>query len=521
MADTTAVKTKGKLFDRMLNVVERAGNKMMDPITLFVILCIVTVALSAIVSVAGVTVTHPGTGEAITAVNLLSREGIIKMWTGAVSNFQNFPPFGMVMVALIGVGLAEKSGLLSVTMRRTLSNVPEKLVTVVIVFVGVVGNVAGDAAFVVLPPLAAMIYLGIGRNPLIGLFTAYGAVAGGFVATLFIALGDVLAYGFTVQAAQMIDPNYIGSPAMNYYFMIASTVIITVVGTIVSEKLIAPRFGEYDRSQMSIEQDPSNFKAEITPLERRGLMGAGITALICVGGLVFCSVGKNALLAHPDTGSILTGGSPFMSGIIISVTMIFFFPALVFGILSKTIKNDKDVVSMIVSSFKDMSSYILLAFVCAQFTAYFGWSNLGVILAIKGADFLQGVGLAGIPLLVCFILVSAVINIFIGSASAKWAIMAPIFVPMLMVMGFDPAVTQMAYRIGDSITNPITPLFSYFPILLGFLRRYDKKAGMGTIIANMLPFSLVFAVVWIIFFVLYVMTGLPLGPEGFIYYTMK
>lgn len=506
------------LFSRFLNGVEKAGNKMVDPITLFVILCVAVIVISAVTSFSGVQAVHPGTGEVIKPNNLMSADGVVRFFKEAVTNFQNFPPFAMVLVALMGVGLAEKTGLLSTTMRKTLANVPPKMVTFIIVLVGVIGNVAGDAAFVVLPPLAALIFLGMGRNPLIGLFAAYASVAGGFAATVAICLGDVLAYGFTLPAAQMIDPDYIGSPAMNYYFMVASTFVLAIVGTIVTEKIVAPRFPDLDISKMEIDQSAESFSCPITAIELKALNRAGIALILYVVTIVFISVGPFAILAHPETGSILTGGSPFMSGIILIVTLMFFIPALVYGFSSGQLKSDKDVISNINSSMAGMSSYILMAFVCAQFAAFFTWSNMGMVIAIKGADFLNFLGLTGPLLMVVFILICAFINLFMGSASAKWAILAPVFVPMFMFMGYSPAVTQMAYRIGDSITNPISPLFTYVAILLGFVRKYDKNAGIGTLIANMIPYSVIFGIVWIIMFGIWIALGIPLGPEGAVLY---
>lgn len=509
---------KNSLFNRFLNGVEKAGNKMVDPVTLFVILCAIVVVFSAIASFSGVQAVHPGTGETIKPNNLLSAAGVVRFFKEAVTNFQNFPPFAMVLVALMGVGLAEKTGLLAVTMRKTLADVPSKMVTFIIVLVGIIGNIAGDAAFVVLPPLAALIFAGMGRHPLIGLFAAYASVAGGFAATVAIGLGDVLAYGFTLPAAQMIDPEYLGSPAMNYYFMTASTFVLAIAGTFVTEKIVAPRFSVYNASHMDADGHSDSFNCAITEKELKALDKSGIALLLYVLVIALMSVGPFKILAHPDTGSILTGGSPFMSGIILIVTLMFFIPALVYGFSSGQLKNDRDVINHINSSMAGMSSYILMAFVCAQFAAFFTWSNLGMVIAIKGADFLNFLGLTGPLLMVVFILICAFINLFMGSASAKWAILAPVFVPMFMFMDYSPAVTQMAYRIGDSITNPISPLFTYAAILLGFVKKYDKDAGIGTLIANMIPYSLIFGLVWTVMFGIWIALGIPLGPEGSIFY---
>lgn len=507
------VKNKKTIMELFLSGVETVGNKLPDPVSLFIILALVTIVISAIMANLGVEVVHPGTHKTIKVVNLLSVDGFREIWSKAVSNFSTFAPLAMVLVAVIGAGLAEKSGFLSAFMQKMLGDASKAMVTFVIIFIGINGNVAGDAAFVVLPPVAGAIFLGMGRNPLLGVFTAFASVAAGFCANILLGMSDSLAYGFTEAAAHIVDPNYMVSPAINYYFLFASCIFLSITGTFVTEKIMAPRFSNDNLENYELDHEAF----ELTPEKSKAVTKALWALFITLAVIVLLCIGDKPILGDPETGSIMDGKSPFMQGIIILVTLILFVPGCVFGFASGKYKNDKDMFADISLAFKDISSYILLCFFCAQFTSYFNWSNLGAVLAVKGAETLQAWDFTGIPLIIGLILVSCVVNIFIGSASAKWAILAPIMVPMMMMLGYDPALTQVAYRIGDSITNPLSPLFYYFPLVLGFVRKYEKDAGMGTIIANMMPYSFCFTIVWLIMIVVWMLFDLPLGPGGNIY----
>ncbi len=505
--------SKKSLMDRFLNAVEAAGNKLPDPASLFVILAIIVLVLSAIFGSMGVSAIHPGTGKEIKVINLLTVDGFRMIWSKAVSNFSNFAPLGMVLVCVLGAGVAEKSGFLAAFMQKMLKDAAPAVVTWVIIFIGINGNVAGDAAFVVLPPVAGVIFLSMGRHPLLGVFTAFASVAAGFCANIMLGMSDSLAYGFTEAAAKMIDPSYQQSPAINYYFLVVSCFLLTFVGTFVTEKIMAPRFAGTDLSQYELDESVTAMTEQkrkaVTKALWAGLATLLVIALLCVG--------PAPILGDPKSHSIMDPKSPFMTGIILMVTLVLFVPGAVYGFASGKYKNDKDMWSDISQAFKDISSYILLCFFCAQFTSYFAWSNLGMILAIKGAAGLQAMHITGIPLVIGLVLVSCIVNIFIGSASAKWAILAPVMVPMMMLLGYDPALTQAAYRIGDSLTNPLSPLFTYFPLILGFAQKYEKNTGMGTIIANMLPYSLCFAIAWLLLLSVWIVLGLPLGPGGGIY----
>lgn len=507
------MKNDKKLFQKFLNWVEVVGNKLPDPVTLFVVLCAAVIFISAIIQ--NVSVTHPLTKETINVVNLMSKDGMSNILSNIVNNFQGFPPLGLVLVVMLGAGVAEKTGLMKSAMKHSINKVPKSLVTAMIILAGILANAAGDAGFIVLPPLAAIVFLGIGRHPLVGIFAAYAGVAGGFSANLMVSMIDVLLASFTIPAAQMIDPNYQGNPAMNFYFLIASTIVLLIAAVFITERIIAPRFNKYEGD---VENDIYD---DLTESEKKGLNYAFISTIIFIVAIVALCLGKNPFMADPETGSLLSNKSPLMMGIVPIITLLFLIPALVYGKITKSIKNDKDAVVMMGQAMSEMGMYIVLAFAASQFLALFKLSNLGIILSVKGAESLKNMGFTGYGLIVGFIILSCFINLFIGSASAKWAIMAPIFVPMFLLLGYDPALTQVAYRIGDSITNPISPLFPYFPMLLAFTRKYDKEAGMGTIIANMLPYSLVFALVWIILLIVFMVFNINLGPNSGIHYMIK
>lgn len=493
---------KTKLADRFLNVIERAGNKLPDPITLFVIMSAIILIASYLLSLIGVSATNPSSGETIEVVNLLNREGIIQILTNMVSNFTSFPPFGLVLVIMLGVGLAETTGLIQTVMKRTVLSAPKKLILPVIVLTGILGNIAADAAFIVFPPIAALIFMSVGRSPIVGLIATYAAIAGGYSANLILNSLDVLLAGITEQAAKTVDPNYVGNPTMNYYFLIISTFVLVAVTTWVTVKFVEPRFGKYTGVVQKLDQ--------VTANEKRGLRFAGITLIIYLAVILLMVIPRNGWLRDLETGSVIN--SPFMSSIVPIMLFFFLLPALAYGMGSKTVKNDKDVAEKLFKSIADLAPFIVLAFVAAQMIAYFSWSNIGPILAIKGAELLQAMNFTGLPMIIGFIIICSFINLLIASASAKWALLSTIFVPMFMYLGYSPALTQMAYRIGDSISNPITPMLAYFAILLAFARKHDKSIGIGTLISALLPYSIFFAISWILLFSIWYLCGLPLGP---------
>jgi len=502
---------KTGLFNKFLDFVEVAGNNLPHPVTLFVIFSVLVIIISAIAASMGTTVEFERINVAtkevemvtVSAVSLLTVDGIRRIFAEAVSNFTSFAPLGTVLVAMLGVGIAEGTGLVQASLRKLVLSTPAKLITAVVVFAGVMSNIASDAGYVVLVPLGALIFLSFGRHPLAGLAAAFAGVSGGFSANLIVGTLDPLLGGISQQAAQMYTPGYTVDPTANLYFMIASTFLITIVGTLVTEKIIEPRLGEYKG------QEKANID-KITKEESKGLKWATVALVAFIAAILFLTLPQNAVLRGED-GNLL-GESAFMAGLVPIIALFFLIPGIAYGIGAKTINSDKDIANYMGEAMATMGGYLALSFVAAQFVSYFNWTNLGTILAVKGAETLEATGMTGLPMLVGFILVSAFINLFIGSASAKWAIMAPVFVPMLMAVGYSPELTQLAYRIGDSTTNIITPLMSYFAVVVAFAQKYDKDTGMGTIISTMVPYSMLFLLGWTLLFIVWFVLGWPIGP---------
>ncbi|WP_042011377.1 AbgT family transporter [Aeromonas fluvialis] len=509
--------TQASLFNRFLNGVEWLGNLLPHPVTLFFIFSVALIVASGIAAAFDISVVDPrpegapgrSTTGMITVVSLFSAEGLQRIVSNLVSNFTGFAPLGTVLVALLGVGIAEHSGLLSAAMRGLVMSASRRMVTITVVFAGIVSNTASELGYVVLIPLAAMIFHSLGRHPLAGLAAAFAGVSGGYSANLLLGTVDPLLSGITQIAAQIIDPSYLVGPEVNWYFMFASTFLITGLGAWVTEKIVEPKLGKYNADQASVEL---NEKAEqLSPREKRGLWAALVTVLVLSGLLALTVIPDDGILRHPQTG--LVAGSPFLHGIVAFIFVFFAIPGIVYGRVVGTMRGDKQVINAMSASMSTMGMYIVLVFFAAQFVAYFSWTNFGTVFAVKGAELLQALGLTGPGLFFGFILMCAFINLMIGSASAQWAVTAPIFVPMLMLIGYSPEVIQAAYRIGDSVTNIITPMMSYFGLILAVAVRYQKNLGIGTLIATMLPYTLVFLVGWSVFFYIWVfLLELPVGP---------
>jgi aminobenzoyl-glutamate transport protein len=502
MAEETSAKPSA--VDRFLGIIERTGNALPHPSTLFLIAALLVIAVSAVVGAFGVTVTHPGTGNEVAVVSLLSIPGLHRILTGLVTNFTGFAPLGTVLVAMLGIAVAEGSGLIGAALKLLVLSAPRRLLTFAIVLAGVLSNTGGEVGYVLLLPLSAMIFLAMGRNPLAGLAAAFAGVSGGYSANLLLGTIDPLLAGLSQEAARLIDPTYLVNPAANWYFMAFSTFFIAGAGTFVTERIVIPRLGEYKGTETAAAMEG------LTRHEKRGLIWALVVAILFTLILLWGTVPADGFLRDPATGDLLH--SPFMSGI---VAFIFFAGALTglaYGLAAGTIRNDSDVMRSMAKSMETLGAYLVLVFFAAQFVAFFNWTNLGLVVAVEGAALLQASGLGPIPLMISFVLLSAIINLAMGSASAKWAIMAPVFVPMFMLLGYSPEFTQVAYRVGDSVTNIISPMMSYFALIVAFIQRYDPKAGMGTLVATMLPYSVVFFVVWTILLIVWMLLGLPLGP---------
>jgi len=502
---------KQGFMQRMLNKIEIVGNRLPQPVTLFAILIGIVLVLSWIFGTLGVSADHPSPAvtEPIRAVNLLSADGIQRILTSMVRVFANFPPLGLVLVVMLGIGVAERSGLIAVALRAFVSKVPKSLITFSVVVAGMLSSVAADAGYVVLIPLGAAIFKGMGRHPLAGLAAAFAGVSGGFGANVIPTGLDPMMAAFTQSAATILDPGYTVNPLSNWFLLAASVPLVGLAGTWVTERIIVPRLGSYHGGE-----DDESYSNTFAPEEKRGLLWSGVSVLVMIILIALMAAPSNAIL-RDDNGDL----NPLYNSIVPLMFILFFVAGLVYGLVAKTIKGDKDVSRMTSEAMATMGGYIVLAFVAAHLVEFFIWSNLGSILAISGANALQNIGFVGIPLLVAFILVSSGINLIIGSASAKWAILAPIFVPMLMLMGYSPETTMVAYRIGDSYSNILTPLLPYFPLVIVFAQKYVKDVGIGTIISIMLPYAIAFMVVRIPMFVAWILLNIPLGIEGPIYYT--
>nr|WP_086939313.1 AbgT family transporter [Thaumasiovibrio occultus] len=522
---TPATGNKKSLFTRFLDGVEWLGNLLPHPITLFAIFSVAIVLLSGVASFFDLSVVDPrpegARGRAadgvIYVVNLMSADGLQMIVQNLVKNFTGFAPLGTVLVAMLGVAVAEHSGLLSAGMRKMVMGASPRLVTFTIVFSGIISNTASELGYVVLIPLAAMIFHSLGRHPLAGLAAAFAGVSGGYSANLLLGTIDPLLSGITEEAARMIDPAYVVGPEVNWYFMAFSTFFVALAGTLVTEKIVEPKLGQYNAADAA--EDLSNDKAEeVSALEVRGLKMAGLAALIVSAVLALTIVPEWGVLRHPETNAV--AGSPFLRGIVAFIFIFFAIPGFVYGRVVGTMRTDRDVIDAMSKSMSSMGMYIVLVFFAAQFVAFFKWTNFGQIIAVGGATFLEAVGMTGPSLFFGFIIMCGIINLSLGSASAQWAITAPVFVPMLMLVGYAPETIQAAYRIGDSVTNLITPMMSYFGLILAVASRYVRHLGIGTLIATMLPYTIVFMTGWsILFYVWVFVLGLPVGPGAATFYT--
>ena len=532
LPETEADRSPSGVFATFLSAVEKLGNLLPHPVTLFALFAAGVVILSAIAAHFGLEVDDIRVGKeggTIKAVSLLNGEGIRRMSMGLVSNFTGFAPLGTVLVAMLGVGVAERSGLLSAGIRALVLAAPQRLLTPTIILAAVLSNTASEMGYVVLVPLAAVIYHSVGRHPFLGLAAAFAGVSGGYSANLLIGTVDPLLAGITTEAAAIVDASFASGGSnevlatANWYFMAVSTLLITVLGTFVTEKIVAPWLGTYDESQAedgALDASKDGL-AQLTPDERRGLKYSGLALLILVGCLALLTLPDGAPLREPNAAvdaTVIEQIRPALKSVVALIFLFFILPALVFGRLTGSMKTDRDVIDGMSKAMGSLSLYLVLVFFAAQFVAFFKWTNLGLILAVNGAELIETLSLQGPIIFLPFILLCCFVNLMLGSASAQWAITAPIFVPMLMLSGYTPQVIQAAYRIGDSTTNIITPMMSYFGLILAFATRYDKKLGIGTIIATMLPYSIVFLVGWVILFYVWVFgLGLPVGPGTELY----
>ncbi|HYC70482.1 MAG TPA: AbgT family transporter [Opitutaceae bacterium] len=502
----------GSRLQRFLNRVERIGNALPHPATLFAILAGLVVLISGLCHALGVAVTNPASGKVVAAVNLLNAAGVQRMLSELVRNFLAYPPLGISLTCLLGIGLAEYSGLMNAMVRLLVLKSPAKLITPMVVFAGVMSNAGSEVGYVLLTPLAAALYHALGRHPLLGLAAAFSGVSGGYSANLIVGSVDALLAGLSEAAARIVDPGYAVNVTANWYFMAVATFVITAAGTWVTERIVAPRLGDYRGEAKREELKP------LSAAEKRGLWAAAATALAITVVVLWGVLPADGFLTNAAAPRATLDQRILNSHLLTSIVFFIFLyglaPGIAYGVAAGTLKNDHDVMGGMAQTMKSMASFIVLAFFAAQFIAYFNWTNLGIITAVKGAESIRNLGLQDQPLLlmVALVLFAGAVNILISSASAKWALLAPVFVPMFMLIGYSPELVQGAFRVGDSCTNIITPLMSYFPLILTFAQKYDPKAGIGTLIATMLPYSVVFLISWTLLLMAWIALGVPMGP---------
>lgn len=527
--------------------VERTGNRLPDPVLIFLWLIVVVVALSVAGAAAGWNAVNPVTGQALEVTSLLSSASIERLFVEMPRTFTSFPPLGYVLLVMLGAGIAERTGLFGAAMRSIVRLAPAALLTPIVLLAGMLGNQAADAAFVILPPLAAALFAAAGRHPLLGIAVAFAGVAGGFSANLLPGSLDALLLGLTEPAARLLAPDWRMNIAGNWYFIAGMTCLFLPVGWWVAERHVAPRLGAWAGPSVPVEARSAGQAVETAGIppgtapgaagqpvsaeaERRGLRSALLAAA--------CVIAVFAALASPGLWTAVTGGAPLFDeaaaasghieqglqplfqSLVAAFFLLFLVTGIAYGRGAGINRSHRDDIRMISEGMTDMAYYLLLAFVAAHFVALFNWSNLGAIFAVRGAATLASTGLPAPALLAGIVVLSATVNLAIGSASAKWAMLAPVLVPMLMLLGISPEMTTAAYRMGDSVTNPITPLLVYFPLVLVFCRRWEPRFGMGGLIAMMLPFSIVFLLSGLLMTVAWATFGLPLGPGAEVGYAL-
>ena len=504
---------------RFLDAVERIGNRLPDPALLFLGLMLVVWIVSALLSNVQFAELDPRNGQPIQVKNLLAGASLTGFMAEMVKTFVNFPPLGVVLVAMLGLGVAEHTGFINAALRAMLSVTPKALLTPVLIVVGVLSHVAVDAGYVLVIPLGAVIFYAAGRHPLAGIAAAFAGVSGGFSATFFVPSSlDPLLAGLTQAAARVIDPAIVVNPLNNYFFTTASTFMIVAVGWFLTDKVIEPRLRD-----TPVDGDPAQLPQAMeamTPAERRGLWSAVLAMLIAAAVFVLTLVPADSPWRAPAdapggvAGQLAVAQAPVMQSIVALIFIFFLIPGVVYGIASGSVKTHRDIIAGMSKSMSGMGYYIVMAFFCAQFIYAFGQSNLGALIAVKGAEALKSMQLPMGLTLFGIILLTASVNLMVGSASAKWGLIGPVMVPMLMQLGVSPDLTQAAYRVGDSTTNIITPLMPYFPLIVVFCQRYVKGTGIGTLVALMLPYSLTLLATWTLLLMAYWGLGLPLGVQA-------
>ncbi|MDR6635800.1 aminobenzoyl-glutamate transport protein [Phyllobacterium sp. 1468] len=514
---TTANIAPKTVMQRLLDGVERVGNMVPHPVIIFLILIGVVIVLSAILSAFGAAVSferiNPDTHEIETASteirSLLNVEGIRFLYASLIPNFMSFTAVGLMIAAMIGAGVAEESGLVTALIRKLVIVSPRWALTYILAFVGILASIAADAGYLVLIPLAGVAYLAVGRHPLAGLALGFAAVAGAFTVNMLIKPLDAVLVEFTNDAARLVDPERTIGLASNVWFSIASVIFLTFLIAFITDRMISPRLGEY-RPEAATDGAVPDQGAVLSEQESRGLRFAlyGLVGLVVV--FLLLTLPSGAPLRNPETGELI-GNSPFMNGLIALIMLMFLVTGWTYGIGAGTLRTLSEVIAAIEKSIKNMGGTIFLFFVLSQFVAYFTYTNIGTVMALSLSGALQAANIGALPLLIGFIVVVAIIDLLLTGAIAKWAIFAPVFVPLLMKLGVEPEAVLAAYRVGDSPMNAITPLNAYFALVVGFAQKYDKSAGVGTIVSLMLPYVVLIFVLWTALFAVWKALGLPWG----------
>jgi len=509
MSQTANIGLTKKFLDRCLRGIEVVGNKLPDPSMLFFLLMIVVWVLSAFLS--GLTfssVIDPRTDAPLIVNNLLTGSALTEFLSQMVSIFMGFAPLGVVLVAMLGVGVADAAGYFNTGIKLLLSKTSLALLTPVVILVGLLSHSAVDAGYVLVIPLGGVIFHAAGRHPLAGIAAAFAGVSGGFSANPLPSALDPLLQGFTQPAAQILDAAILVNPLCNYFFTMASSGLIIALGWYITDRLIEPRLQK--NTPIDEDSESSEGMDVISKKESRGFWWATSIMFLGLLVLVLALIPESSPFRDAN-GSLNSFQAPIMQSIVPLIFLLFLIPGVVYGYVAQVFQNSKDMVDAMTKSMSGMAYYIVMAFFCALFVHAFGASNIGALLALKGAGILQALAFPGSVTIIGIILLTAFVNLFVGSASAKWALLAPIFVPMLMQVGISPDLTQAAYRIGDSSSNIITPLMPYFPLVVVYCQKYVKKTGIGTLTSIMIPYSITFLIAWSAFLIIYWVLGIPLG----------
>ncbi|MEZ5558691.1 MAG: AbgT family transporter [Pseudomonadales bacterium] len=494
----------------LLDAVERLGNRLPDPALLFFLLLLAVWVLSAVMAQFSYGHIDPRSGQPVQVHNLLTGASLTAFLSGMVGTFVSFHPLGVVLIAMLGIGVADHSGFIRAGLRALLSVTSRKLLTPMLLLIAIISHSAVDAGYVLVIPLGAVIFQAAGRHPLVGIGVAFAGVSGGFSANPIPSALDPMLQGISQAGAQLIDTDIVLNPLNNWFFTSASTLLIVLLGWYLTDRIVEPRL-----SGVAVDGDLGDAPRlePLAPEERRGLSAALIAMVAGIAALTLTALPETSAWRGPG-GELATSAAPLMRSIVPLIFLLFLLPGVVYGYVSGTVRTHRDIVAGMTQAMSGMGYYVVMAFFAALFIAEFGRSNLGALFALQGAAWLEAAALPAGLTIVFVVLITAAVNLFVGSASAKWALLAPILVPMLMQLGISPDLTQAAYRVGDSSTNIITPLMPYFPLVVVFCQRYVTGTGIGTVLAMMLPYAVGFLLVWTVFLLLFWMAGIPLGLQS-------